>query len=1257
MTGTFIADLHIHSKYSRATSPKADLFHLHQWAQRKGIRVVGTGDFTHPGWFAELTDQLVPAESGLFRLRDDLAAEAERQVPAACRGPVRFMLEVEISNIYKKGDRVRKVHNLVYMPSLDAAAQFDEALGRVGNIKSDGRPILGLDSRSLLEMVLETDDDAYLIPAHIWTPWFSVLGSKSGFDRIEDCYEDLSDHIFAAETGLSSDPAMNWRLSGLDRYCLVSNSDAHSPSKLAREANLFSCDLSYAAIKSAMQTRQGFEGTIEFFPDEGKYHLDGHRKCGVRLTPAQARELGGICPVCGKKVTIGVLHRVEELADRPDGARPDDASDYTSLVGLAELVGEVLGRGPQTKGVLRICEDLLDRIGPELSILQDIPEDDLERVAGDLVAEAVGRVRRGQVIKEAGFDGQYGRIRVFARDEQSELSGQGSLFAVDPTQSDANATQPPSPAVTTTMPLFEAATKGEGPVRDAGPGMIRPGDPGDHGDVHIAAKGPNESTAHRPARLVANDTAESPADPADLTAGLTDEQAEAVTHPPGPLCIVAGPGTGKTRVLTSRIAYRIQQGTDPASILAVTFTNKAAQSLAHRLSLLAGAASDQVRVATFHGFCMGLLHDQGERFGLDGPLKIADRRTGLGLLDLVRPELPAGRRQDVLDLVSRLKRSMIPFQDWTAAAVGFDANGATHDPNDAAHDPNDAARVANDAARVANDAARVAERRDAALAYQRELDRLHLLDLDDLVTVPVRVMTKDSELVSELRHRFAHLFVDEYQDTSPVQERLVELLGPDDADVTVIGDPDQSIYGFRGADPEAIKRFVTRRPSATRLSLDRSFRTPDLVLDAASRLLEPDDLFPPGNQRSKTQQPGNQRSKAQQPHDRVWSRIEFAGGKIPVALLPTEKAEAEFVVARLEHLVGGTGFFSMDSGRTSGHAEEQVASLSDVAVLFRLNSQVETLTEAFDRSGIPYDVAVSGAELSPRADLVVATLRLATEPSSHLFRYEAFRAADRVAGTQDAVGSLATNQGRRATDDARQPKPIATELTQAATASAATTGPSKRTRRTSRKKLVAAARGGRLKPAFSLVRSVARTLAREVRAQASDPEASSVLVVRCAELLWPDRPQGLDLRGPVLAELSPMTRDLDLNGFLHRVCLLGPQDGWHPNAERVHLMTFHAAKGLEFPVVFLVGLNEGIVPLVRQGTSDLAEERRLLYVAMTRASRHLILSGAKKRRIQGRIQPVRLSPLLSEFESLAESEANALPKRRNRPRADQLTLF
>ncbi len=417
----FIADLHIHSHLSRATSKQMNLEALHRWAQLKGVTVLGSGDFTHPRWYAEMQEKLEPAEPGLFRLKPQFSREADRDVPSSCRSTVRFVLSAEISTIYKKGDRTRKVHSVILAPDLNAVGRLNAALHEIGNITSDGRPILGLDCRLLLQMALDACPDNVFIPAHIWTPHFSVLGAASGFDSIEECFEDLTPHIFALETGLSSDPPMNWMLSGLDRYVLVSNSDAHSPSKLAREANIFSCTLDYFDMMRSLreQDRQGFRGTIEFFPEEGKYHCDGHRACKMCLTPEETAAHEGKCPSCGRKVTVGVLHRVRRLADRQFGSRPPGAFDFESLIPLTEVLSEILGVGPASKKVATQYMRLLETFGSELAILRSCPAAELY-AAHPLLGAALQNMRNGTVSVTPGYDGEYGTVRVLEPQEQKK---------------------------------------------------------------------------------------------------------------------------------------------------------------------------------------------------------------------------------------------------------------------------------------------------------------------------------------------------------------------------------------------------------------------------------------------------------------------------------------------------------------------------------------------------------------------------------------------------------------------------------------------------------------------------------------------------------------------------------------------------------------------------------------------------------------------------------------------------------------------
>lgn len=413
-----IADLHIHSKYSRATSRDMTLESVASWARLKGIGLVGTGDFTHPAHFASIEEQLEPAGNGLFALRSS-------------ENPVRFMLTAEVSNIFSQGGRTRKVHSLIFSPSLEAARKMNAALRSLGNVSSDGRPIFGFSARDLLKIVLDASPEAMLVPAHAWTPWFSIFGSKSGFDSIEECFGEHSRHIHAIETGLSSDPEMNWRVSALDDVVLISNSDAHSPSKLGREANVFDCSMDYFEIRDILikKDRSRFLFTVEFFPEEGKYHSDGHRACGVRLSPAETNALSGVCPSCGKPLTIGVLSRVEELADRPDGTRPANAIPAKRLVPLIEVLSEAMGVGVGSRKVEREYRRLTS-LAPEFSYLLDMEESEIRDAAGERVASAIIKVRNGELSITPGFDGEFGRISIFGLEapEEGDAAAHPSLF-------------------------------------------------------------------------------------------------------------------------------------------------------------------------------------------------------------------------------------------------------------------------------------------------------------------------------------------------------------------------------------------------------------------------------------------------------------------------------------------------------------------------------------------------------------------------------------------------------------------------------------------------------------------------------------------------------------------------------------------------------------------------------------------------------------------------------------------------------------
>ena len=408
----FVADFHVHSRYSRATSRDMDVEHIAQWAKLKGISLMGTGDFTHHLWLEELRTKLEPTGKGLLVYQG-----------------VHFVLSAEVSSIYSKGGRTYRIHNVILAPSFKSVDAINRVLSGIGNLSSDGRPILGLDAEELARIVFDTDENCILIPGHIWTPWFSLFGSMSGFNRIEDCFGKQTPKIFALETGLSSDPAMNWRLSALDRFSLVSNSDSHSPQKIGREANVFNCDMDYQEIRQALRTKdkKKFLYTVEFFPEEGKYHYDGHRLCGVRFAPEESRKSANKCPKCGKPLTIGVMNRVVQLADRKDGFVPDNAIPFKSLVPLDEIIADVKQIGKGSMAVEKEYRGMIQRFGTEFDILTKVPQEELDRGAHPRIAEGIARVRAGRVKVEPGYDGEYGKVSVFgdegpARKSEEQIS-------------------------------------------------------------------------------------------------------------------------------------------------------------------------------------------------------------------------------------------------------------------------------------------------------------------------------------------------------------------------------------------------------------------------------------------------------------------------------------------------------------------------------------------------------------------------------------------------------------------------------------------------------------------------------------------------------------------------------------------------------------------------------------------------------------------------------------------------------------------
>jgi DNA helicase-2/ATP-dependent DNA helicase PcrA len=745
-----VADFHVHSLHSIATGQKANLEHLDLWGRYKGLTVVGTGDCTHPEWLKELTTKLIPVAAGVYGLKDELVLPVELSGPHWEQvSPVRFVVSGEVSAIYSKGGRVRKVHLLIILSGLEAAARLSQRLGQLGNVVADGRPILGLDAKYILELTLEADPEALVIPAHVWTPWFSVLGAKSGFDNLEECFEEHLGHIYALETGLSSDPPMNWRVSGLDRYLLVSNSDAHSPQKLAREANLFTVAPTYPDLAQAIRSQEGFAGTLEFFPQEGKYHLDGHRKCGLRLTPEEGRHCGGLCPQCHKPLTLGVMHRVMELADRPPETPAPGGKPFESLVALPTILGEVLECGETTKKVKGLYFRLLETLGPELHILRRVALADIAREGGGLLARAVEKMRQGEVHIVPGYDGVFGTISLLTPEERRGFQGQGAFWKIAAPAPTAKKTPlPPRPEPRTETPaVFEKAASFS--LFEADP----------------------------------------------LLAGLNPAQRLAVTHEGPPLIVQAGPGTGKTRALTHRLAYLVQRrDVPPESILALTFTRRAAEEMAVRVHRLLPdfPGLERLTLGTFHALGLKLLAEQG----------------------FTREVADEDRRRILLKEVSQRFRLPLPRLDRQISRAKQALYGPQEEPPDEIFPPS-----------------------EAFAAYEALLEREGLWDYEDLLARPVRLLQEDQGLREALQKRFRHLLVDEYQDLNEAQYRFFRALAGPEAAIMVIGDPHQAIYGFRGARPEYFARFQEDWPGALTMHFDETYRLPPPLLTASRRLL------------------------------------------------------------------------------------------------------------------------------------------------------------------------------------------------------------------------------------------------------------------------------------------------------------------------------------------------------------------------------------------------------------------------------------
>lgn len=1210
-----MADLHIHSHYSRATSPKLTPPYLDRWARIKGINLVGTGDCTHPGWLAELMEQLEPAEGGFFQLKSTLRREfdagealAEGLPAPAGDSPVRFVLTGEISTIYSRDGRTRKIHHVVILPDFAAAAAFQARLERMGNVSSDGRPILGVDSRDLFAALLDADERSILVPAHIWTPWFSALGARSGFDSIEECYGDLAPRIGAIETGLSSNPPMNWAVSALDRFAIISNSDAHSPEKLGREATVIDMENSFAGLAGAL-TGGGpagrIAGTVEFFPQEGKYHYDGHRACGVVLSPAESAAYRGLCPVCGKPLTPGVMRRVAELADRPvdetASCPPDYAGTnrrpYKSLIPLPELLAELLGTGSGSKKVAAAYGTLVERAGSEFALLLDRNEAEIETlgtagVPGELLAMAVGRMRSGQVSIKPGYDGEYGVIHAFAPGERIESKAGAGLFD-DETGTGEEETAPAGRARAGTLTASEPA----GRKKDATPPAA-------------SDKAPKSVPESRTAAF-----------------GLDPAQEAAVNHPGGPALIVAGPGTGKTTVLALRIARLVEGGLDPSSILAITFTNKAAAELRGRIEgTIGGARAARLTAATFHAFCLSVLREHTADASLPPGFAVLDEEEKTAFLKLaVGPSQGrggSGRAEASRTLADNAQTDLLQasltkttrpqkvrrLASYIEERKRFLLLPGDRVPRLGPGAPDGLAELAAELGVPPLDV-------DLDVAYARyrdELKRAHALDFDDLVAGAARLLAARPEILSAYRARFRAIFVDEYQDVNFAQYALLRLLAPgtDSAELCVIGDPNQAIYGFRGSDRRFIERFLADYPGAAIYRLVRSFRCAPGIIGAAGRLVG----------------------------------AELGGSGTVVALsrceFPTDASEAEGIAREIDRLIGGTRFFAIDSGvagsvgagsgaglATQAHTASRegpaLSSLGECAILVRAAALAQPIEKALLDHGIPYRFIGEKPWWEEEPIRSVLSLVRAAARTDIRVATDSRDAADKETGGAAAFPAGFSNNG-----DGQERM--------------------------------------------------------EERLRARLPGLSPAEAVRAAiDLLGGVADAGIS-KAAALKVASQASLYPDLASFLDDLALGSPQDGYEAHAECVSLMTIHAAKGLEFDYVFVAGLEEGLLPFTlfeghggaragdrKSGESEensgeagredsarrrerIEEERRLLYVAMTRARVGLYLSWALSRHFLGRKLTLAPSSFLAQIEDLVPMVERVAPKK---PKDSQLTLF
>lgn len=1181
----FFADLHIHSRFSRATSKSLTLPLLAAWAQVKGLSVLGTGDFTHPLWLQELKEHLrYDEETGLCILPQQekvLTAQALPHEPA----PVYFMLQGEISSVYKREGKTRKVHNIVFMPHFTAAQKFCKRLAKVGNLSADGRPILGLDSRDLLEMVLETDPDAFLIPAHIWTPWYSLFGSKSGFDSVEECFGDLASHVFALETGLSSDPAMNRLVSALDAFRLVSNSDAHSAEKLGREANHFEGRIHYQGILSALRSPQAdaetrFLGTLEYFSQEGKYYADGHRRCEVCWLPEETLAHEGKCPVCGKAVTVGVLNRIMALADRQTPVYPDETSAQ-HLVPLAEILAEIFGLGSKSLKVQRMYESAIKRFGTELFILRQAETSDLNRFLNPL-GEAIERVRRGVVTVQKGYDGLYGAVQIFTDDEKRTIVrevGEGARPQKKQAQDLSLLGESKMVGKNVEAEALSGKTKNQGHGKDDSDlsmtleereerspaqnedaaqknnqadslqnpvlassklvdGIV--GEP--HGDsVNDDSDRETDGGAENTATSISgnflfSDMNDEPTEeplpflplseeegvPVFPEERLNLEQRAAAFVDNCPTLLMAGAGTGKTYTLFARLCHLLRQGAVPRSLLVVTFTRKAATEMDRRLLELFGQGTKLPVIDTLYALALDLWH----KTHADVPVLLSDEsaRQVFGEANI---EEDAKNITAAWESISLSRLLLKPADDEYSAY---------------------------------------------ASRYTAHKSAWNLADYTDLLEFWL-----EQARSGIFKPLWDYVLVDEVQELSPLGRALVAAIVPSSGrGFFGVGDSDQTLYKVSGDDVGVVEAFQKQWPDLQLLTLMTGFRAQKGLWEVSRSILHADDSVienssplpgfqgaAHGNGKGGSESSGRINTPEQPFFDSppagsdkampasssavtgdlsVWQgqanvvSVQSHAASIHVFKAPTDEAEVQWITDKIAVLLGGiTSTPDYEAKAAEVFLPARVYRPGDIAVLVRSKDLGHAIRRSLSRIGI--------GVMEPQSDVFWADARVRI----------LLQLGCRMLGI-----SLMEHEGSDVPDC---PDKVLAKGPLAMSAFLSTIQP------------------------FDVLFWHSKAFRELVR-----------VYDQCGG--WSGLMTWLHLQN-----------DLELA---------------RPQSAKVQILTLHAAKGLEFPVVFLPCLEEGILPSAGPLLSgrldkdiDVAGERRLLYTGVARAREALFMSYAAKRRLRG----------------------------------------